>query len=838
MNQLMQDLRYALRMLAKSPGFTAVAVLTLALGIGANSAIFSLTDQVLLRRLPVPHAEQLVELRAPGPDPGSTWSDGIQGSSFSYPMYKDLRERTTNAFSGLLATYPVALDISGQGASQRGAGELVSGNYFHVLGVTPALGRMFSLDDETVGGGNPVAVLSYGYWTRRFGRDPGVLNKTLVVNGTSLTVVGVAREGYGGIQIGAVPDLYIPITMKGTIAANQGTLAALDDRTNHWVQILGRLRAGTTSARAEAAIAPAYHALLESELPVVKPSQAGKPKFLAKKLLLDSAAQGRPILQQDAQGPLTTLLAMVGLVLLIACTNLASLLAARGESRQREIAVRLALGARRGRLIRQLLTESFLLAFAGGALGLMVASWALSLLVGSLAQGIQVLGLRAQLDIRVLAFAGVATIFTAVLFGLLPSLRATRVDLQSTLKEQGTSSTAASGSMRLRKVLIASQIALTVVLLAGSALFVESLMQLANARLGVKTDHVLQFSLNPQLDGYKPEQTLALFDRLRESIQANPGVRAVALAVIPIFQGDDSSSNLTFEGYETKPEENTNCMTNWISPHYFSTMGIPLLVGREFTEADASASPKVAIINEKLAKRFFAGRSPVGLRIAFGSGTNVHPNIEVVGVVADSKHDDVRDKISPFVYLPYAQFSHLGSGSFYVRTQQDPTSIAPELRQLIASRDARMPVLHVKTLAEQVDESMFADRMVTFLSLCLGLLAALLAAIGLYGVMAYVVARRTHEIGIRMALGAQRGDVLRMVLWQGAQLAVVGIAIGIAAGLGLAQFVATLLYGVSAHNPLAFIGVAVLLMLLALGSCYLPARRAMRVDPIVALRYE
>ena len=835
MGTLLQDLRYGLRMLAKAPAFTAIAVLTLGLGIGANTAIFSLTDQVLLRRLPVPHPEQLVELRSTGPNPGRNWSDGIRGSSFSYPIYKDFRTQFTNAFSGLLATFPVGLDISGQGASQHGAGELVSGNYFQVLGVRPALGRVLTQDDETAGGANTVAVLSYGYWTRQFGRDPGILNKSLTVNATSLTVVGVAGQGYDGIQIGDVPDMFIPITMYERICPNQGKL---EDRMNHWVQILGRLRTGFTQARAEAAMAPAYHALLESELPVVKPSKEGKPKFLAKQLQAYSAAQGRPVLQKDAQAPLNVLMAMVGMVLLIACANLASLLTARGESRQREIAVRLALGAGRWRLVRQLLTESFVLSMAGGALGLLLASWALNLLVGAIAQGAQEFGLNAQLNTRVLVFAAAITIFTAVLFGLAPAMRATRVDLQSTLKEQGTSTTGSGGSVRLRKALIVAQVALTAILLAGAALFAQSLMHLANAKLGMTTDHILEFSLGPDLDGYKAPQTVALFDQLRSQISGLPGVRSVGMAMIPIFSSDDSSSNFTFEGYPMKPDENTDCMTNWVSPYYFSAMGIPLRQGREFTEADSSASPKVAIINEKLAKKYFAGRSPVGLQLAFGSGTNVHPNIQIVGVVADSKHDDPRDPVSPFVYLPYSQFDRLGFGSFYVRTQQDPTAIAAEVRQIVASRDARLPILRMETLAQQVDDSVFADRMVTFLSLCLGLLAALLAALGLYGVMAYVVARRTHEIGIRMAIGAQRRDVLRLILGQGARLAAIGIAIGIAAGLGVAQFIASQLYGVSAYSPAAFVGVAVLLAFVALAACYIPARRAMRTDPMVALRYE
>jgi predicted permease len=835
MNTLLQDLRYALRMLAKSPGFTVIAVLTLALGIGANTAIFSLMDQVLLRRLPVPHPEQLVEVRSPGPVEGRYWSDSPGRTSFSYPLYKEMRAQFTNAFSGLLATFPVALDISGQGASQRGEGELVSGNYFEVLGVTPALGRVFSMADETASGANPVAVLSYGYWTRQFGRDPSILNKPLTVNGTSLTVVGVAGQGYKGIEIGAVPDIFIPLTIYEQIDPNQGKL---DDHKNWWVQILGRLRPGFTAARAEAAVLPAYHALLESELPIVQPSRTERAQFLAKKIVLDSGAQGRPVVQRDAEGPLKILMAMVGMVLLIACANLASLLTARGESRQREIAVRLALGAGRWRLIRQLLTESFVLAIGGGALGLAIASWVLTFLVGALAQGAGVDGLGARLDSTVLLFACAVSILTAVLFGLAPAMRATRVDLQSTLKEQGTSVTGSGGSVRMRKVLIVGQVALTAVLLAGAALFTQSLAHLATTSLGVKTDHVLQFTLGPELDGYKPPQTLSLFDQLRQQIGALPGVRSVALAMIPIFQSDESSANFTFEGYQAKSEEDTDCWENWLSPNYFSAMGIPLLQGREFTAADSATSAKVAIINEKSAEKFFAGRNPVGMRVAFGSGDNIHPDIQIVGVVANSKHDDPRDEIKPFIYFPYSQFDRLGFGTFYVRTQQDPTALTNEVRQAVASRDSRVPVLQLRTLAEQIDDSVFADRLVTFLSLCLGLLAALLAAIGLYGVMAYVVARRTHEIGIRMAIGAQREDVLRLILGQGAKLAGIGIVIGIGVGLGVSRFIASQLYGVSAYSPVAFVGVAVLLAIIALAACYVPTRRAMRVDPIVALRYE
>ena len=833
------DVRYGVRMLAKSPGFTAIAILTLALGIGANTAIFSLTDQILLRYLPVPHPEQLVNLRSPGPTHGHTWSDGVEGSSFSYPMYKDLRTQTMQVFSGLLATYPAGLDVSGQGEAERIQGDLVSGNYFEVLGVRPALGRVFSMADETAPGANPVVVLSHGYWMQRFGGDGNVLNKSLDVNGTSLTIVGVAQDGFDGVQIGYRPEMFIPITMKAQTTYGYGG-GGLQDRTDHWVQILGRLKPGIAAARAQAAIQPRYHAILASaDLPAMKiSSQEDQQRFLAKQILLDPGAQGRPILQQDAKGPLITLSGMVGLVLLIACANIASLFAARGEGRQREIAVRLALGAGRWRLVRQLLTEGLLLSLIGGGCGLLVATWMLEFLVRSLKSGAQVLGLESNLDYRVLVFALCVTILSALLFALAPALRATHADLQSALKEQGTSVTGSAESVRLRKWLIVSQVGLTAVLLVFSGLFVQSLLRLNHADLGMNTDHVLQFSVAPELNRYTPQQSVELVDRIREGVGALPGVRSVGVAVIPIFQDDDSGGDITPEGYMVRPNEDTHCMRNWISPGYFSAMGIPLMSGREFTAADRDSSPKVTVINEKLAQKYFHGRNPIGLHIVLGSNAAKDPSVEIVGVVQNSKHEDVRDTISPYLYFPYGQKDSLGQVTFYVRTGQDPTALATDARKLVESYDESLPVFDLKTLAEQVNESMYEDRLVTFLSMTLGLLAALLAAIGLYGVMAYVVARRTHEIGIRMALGAQKREVLLLVLRQGAKLAALGIAGGIVIALGLARFLSSLLYGVSPSDPLTFAAVPLLLTLVALAACYLPAWRAMRVDPITALRYE
>src|SRR5438876_622291 len=724
LHSLFSDCCFALRQLRKSPGFTAVAVLTLALGIGANTAIFSLTDQILLRELAVPHPEQLVILRSPGPAHGHTWSDVDNGAqSFSYPMYKGLRERTT-VFSGLLACREATVNVSGHGDTQAAHADLVSGNFFETLGVQPALGRLFTLNDETAPGANTVAVLSYGYWSRKFGADPSVLNKPLTVNGVPLTVVGVARKGFYGVQVGSAPDIFIPVTMKTQMAPNM--LQTLEDRTDHWLPVMGRLKPGITPVRAQATLQPIYQPILESDAKLLKLSGNDLKRFVSKPLLLVGGTHGRLVLQEDAQEPLLVLMSMVGLVLLIACANLAGLLVARREARQREIAVRLAMGAKHARLIRHLLTESLLIATAGGAAGIALAWWCLNAIAAAIPEGYGMRALANSLDFRVLWFAIALTLATTILFGFAPAMRATRLDLQSTLKDQGSNVSEGRSNVGLRKVLIVSQVALTGVLLAGAGLFARTLMNLEHANLGVNTSHVLQFSVAPDLNGSTPAQTIAFADRARG---------------------------------------------------------------------------------------------------------------EMV-VVADSKWDDARSDIVPFLYMPYSQDKNLGHLAFYVRTERDPSPMAAVLRSLVQRLDPNLPVNNLRTLGEQVSNSMLNDRLVAVLSVSLALLAALLAALGLYGVLAYVVARRTREIGIRIALGGERADILRLVVGQGGRLTVVGSAIGIVAALVAMRWVASLLYGVTAHDPLTFVGVVVLLAIVSGVACYIPARRAMRVDPMVALRYE
>ena len=834
MENFLQDLKFALRTLRKNRGFTLVAIVTLALGIGANTAIFSLTDQVLLRRLPVERPDELVVLRSPGPSPGRNWTDGPGGASFSYPAYKDLRDRN-QVLSGLLARFSTQVSVSAQGSSELGNGELVSGNYFTVLGVQPALGRVFDAGDETAPGANPVVVLSYGYWKRRFGLDPGILNKQLAVNGHPLTVVGVSRAGFSGVQVGLVPDLFIPMTLKAQMTPNWDGLA---DRDDHWLAMIGRLKPGMTISRAEAGFAPTYRAMLETESPAKKTNLKARQEFLDRKLILDPGSKGRPILQRDAKEPLQALMGMVGLVLLIACANLASLLVARGEARQREIALRLTLGAGRWRLVRQLVAESLVLALAGGLAGVLLASWTLSLIIRAVPENIGASGLTSQLDYRVLIFAAAVSVLTGILFGLAPAVRATRADIQTILKDQGSSVSAGRTNVRTRKVLLAGQIALTAVLLAAAGLFAHSLLNLNTQDLGVRTDHVLQFSISPELNGYTPPQSVALVDQLRKNIASLPGVRAVSASEIPMLASSNSSSNITVEGYKEQEDENMDVDQNWVGPNFLAAMGAPLISGREINESDTATTPSVAVVNQKFVQRFLPTTDPIGHHFGFGGGDNVKVDVEIVGVVKDSKNVDLRQPVGPYVLVPYSHSSHFGNATFYVRTNQDPVSLANAVRKTVHDYDSKLSVFDLKTLTAQVDGIVFSDRLVTYFSMALGLLASLLAAVGLYGVMAYVVARRTREIGIRMALGATQRKVAEMVLQEIAGIAIVGLIIGLAAAYALGRVLESLLFGVKASDPYVFVAATGLLIVVAALAGWLPARSAARVDPMVALRYE
>jgi predicted permease len=682
-----------------------------------------------------------------------------------------------------------------------------------------------------------VAVLSYGYWTQHFGGDPAVLNELIEVNGTPFTVVGVAQPGFGGVEVGVEPNVYVPITMISQFAVSW---LKLDSPSAYFLGVIGRLKPGITRESAEVGLQPLFHAILKSELPVhlaqgTVTRGVAQTHFLAGTIKLARAEHGRPVIQQSAQEPLLFLIGMFGIILFLGCANVAGLLLARGEARNHEMAVRLALGASRLRLIRQLLTESLLLAFAGGAVGLLVASWTLDSMIPAVEKAWSLSGFTANLDPRVLAFAAVATILSGIAFGLLPAVRTSRINLQAQLKDQGVTNSGGADSAGLRKVLIFAQVAMTTMLLVAAVLFGDSLVRLERTGLGMNIAHIVQFSIDPGLSKYSPARTIQLFDTLREDIRALPGVISVTAAEDSVLAGANDTGTMTFEGYKGN---DTNVEVNFVGPQFFSTFGIPLGAGREFQDDDSTSSPKVCIINEKLAQRYFAGTNPIGKHLVGGWGPTAHPDINIVGIVSNAKDISPSTDLQPTVYFPYEQNTSITGSTLYVRTSVPPLSMSKTLRQIVGREAPNVPIYDVETVAEQLKDQMFGNRAITFLTISAGLLAALLAAVGLYGVMAYIVVRRTREIGIRLAMGALPRDIVRMTLRQAGLLAASGLAIGLAGAFAAARLIASMLYGVKATDPVAFALSAVLLALIAFVASYLPARRAMRVNPIEALRHE
>ena len=835
METLWQDIRYGLRMLAKNPGFTAVAVLTLALGIGANTGIFSVMSQVLLQRLPVPHPEELVLLYAPGPKTGHVSSDEGDGSeSFSYPMYTKLRDRNT-AFAGLAAKANFPVSVAFRGQTERATSEIVSGNYFETLGVRPALGRLLFPADTLAEGGNPVAVLGCGYWQKRFGGDAGILNQSVLVNDHLMTVVGVIQPGFNGIQLGLVPDVYLPVTMKSSITPAWN---GLSDHNDYWIKLIGRLKPGTSPKQALAALAPTTHALLQDELPLNSGmSEQRKREFLAKQIVLRNGARGRPLLEQDAGQQLLTLMGMVGLVLFVTCANVAGLLTARGSARQKEFGIRFSLGAGRWTIVRQLVIESCLMSIVGALFGLVIANWLNGALVHFAAANQIADGLSRSLRVPVLLFTAGLALLCGVIFGVAPAVNATRVQLASTLKEQGGGLGSGLVHARLRKVLVVSQITLTLLLVTSAWGFVKSLYNLKHVDLGLRADHVLQFSVAPQLNGYDHPRSLAFFRQLEDRVGTLPGATSLSAAEEPLITDSDRGSNITVEGMPTDIGDANHVLWNGIGPGHFANLRIPLLSGREFTRHDGPDDPKVAIVNETMAKIFFPKGQPVGKRMKFGSGSDPL-NIEIVGVVRDSHHSDVKEKLKPFLYIPYSQEKSIRSLTYYVRTSTDPSALPTAVRKAVAELDESMPIYAVRTFEEQIEQQLSGDALVAFLALAFGGLAAILAAMGIYGLLAYTVTQRTREIGVRMALGAEPRRLGWTLFGEVAQLAGIGVLLGLPLAYGLSKLINSMLYDAQAFG---LASVAMALFALAIVSSiatYVPAKRVMRIDPLVALRYE
>ena len=834
MTTWLQDLRYGLRMLAKDPGFTAVVVLTLALGIGANTAIFSLLDQAILRALPVKDPGRLVLVNDAEYRSGWSTSDNNE-MVYSYPHYQEVRDRIP-MFDGAIARAHIPLSVASGGVAERASGDVVSGNFFSVLGVGPALGRVLVPEDDRAPGASPVAVLSYGYWQSRFGGDPEIVGRKISLNAYPFTVVGVASRGFAGLLKGHHVDVFAPIAMKRELTPEWNGLV---ERDIMWLNIFARLKPGISREQAEAAIQGPYHPILEAEIQSIKnPRATFRDRYLRQHISLRPAAQGINLLSQTWAKPLLVLAGCVGLVLLITCANVAGLLIAKAAGRRREVAIRLALGAGRGAIIRQLVSETLLLGAAGGLVGLEVA-WACCRLLIYLLPQDTAAAFSSALDGRVLAFNLCVSLVAGLICGLLPAGQALRVDTAPALKESSVGALGRHTQAHWRSLLVVAQLALSIVLVVTAGLFAVSLRNLLAKSPGFQPQNLLSFSVRPELSGYNGARELAFDQELEQRLKSLPGVVSVGAARGGVFNGSDRSGNVTVEGYHARPDEDMQCWIDSVSAGFLSTLKIPLLSGRDFTEADGTGAPKVAIVNQQFSRFFFPGGNPVGRHLAFGAG-DVKLDIEIVGVVRDSFHDDLREKVARFIYIPYLQDTHAGVSSltYYLRAVGNPVALTGNIRQTVHEMDSNVPLNEVRTVKSAIQQSIYGDRMVAWLGVAFGALAAALAAIGLYGLVSHTVARRTSEIGLRMALGASRSSVLWLIFRKSLILIATGVALGLALAFVATRLVSSMLYGLEATSPLISAGATLLLAAVAMLATYFPARRATKVDPIVALRYE
>jgi predicted permease len=840
-----RDVRFGLRMLRKNPGFTAVAVLSLALGIGANTAIFTLIDAVLLRMLPVKNPQELVSLNIAEPvEPAqgqgrptraySHWTDGDSETAFPYPAF--LRMAAHNeVFSSLLAFKTSGrLNTQVNGEAELARGQLVTANYFSALGVRLILGRDFTEDDDHPGA-SPVAIISYGYWERRFGQNPSAVGSRIIVNGVSLQIVGVSAPEFFGLQVGSPVDLSMPFAVQPQVLPNLSEGVSLFTAADRWwIDIMGRLKPGVTEQQAHANLDVIFkQALLEGSSPEKTQGDAPMPM-----LEIVPGGHGLSNLRNGFSKPLFILMTVVALVLLIACANVANLLLARATERRKEIAVRLAMGASRGRLVRQLLIESLLLSSLGALAGLVFAYWGSNLLVAMMGSGNNQIKLDLHPDLRVLAFTAVVGLLTGLLFGLAPAVRATRVDLTVSLKQSASSARLGSGRMGLTKSLVIAQVALSLVLLFGAGLFVRTLVNLQTMNVGFARDNLLLFGIAPREAGYKGLRYANLCRDIQSRVAALPGVKSATSSLHLLLSGSMRANTIAVPGYTPAPNENTSVQVLPVGVDFFATMEIALLQGRDLTAHDDENAPKVAVINQKMAEKYWRGRNPVGQHFSMGK-----LDLEIVGVVQDAKYNTLRRDIAPVVYHPYVQnIDSMPHMHFEVRIAGDATALIPAVREVVRSVDSRLPVFDVRTQTQQIDELLLQERMFAKLTTFFGVLALILVCVGLYGMMSYTVARRTSEIGIRMALGARGASILGMVLRDVLRLVAIGVALGIAASLATARLadaaVSGLLFGLKTADASVIVFAAMMMIVVAIFAGFLPARRASRVDPMVALRYE
>jgi predicted permease len=836
---ILQDIRYALRMLRKSPGFTTVTMLTLALGIGANAAIFSLMDAVLLKKLPVKDPQQLVlftwdDNKWP---PQYSQSGNDSRFSFSYPEFETFTKEN-KTLSSVFAFTP--LDSSAEntaitvdGDAELASGMMVTGNYFSGLGVTALMGRGITEQDEDKGAPR-VAVISYAYWTRRFARDPQIVGRRIELNGLLCTIVGVTPPAFSGLEPGLQPEVYIafddlpnlrPWSQKPT-----DTDSVFTDRYWANLNIVGRIKPGVSQRQAEAELNGLFHNFLTADWKTAKAEKI--PAFM-----LMPASQGIPNLRENYTQPLQILMLLVGLSLLIACANIATLLLARASGREKEISVRLAMGASRARLARQLLTESVLLALLGGALGLLFAGWGTSMLVALFSGGPNQIALDVNPSSAVLRFTFAVALLTGILFGLAPALRASRLDLASVMKDGAASLTAGREKHRLGNSLVVSQVAASLVLMVGAGLFVRTLVNYERKNYGFNQEHLLLFGVDATRQGYQGNRLINVYSQLQDRLQALPGVTGVAAQDYAPFGGWSSNTVISFPGRPTTTENPVRWLR--IGPDFFRTMQIPVILGRGIDRSETTASPRVAVVDQTFVKKYFPNENPIGQRFSLGEQPDPKNTIEIVGVTKPAELTNLHAAPRPKAYMAYAQFpASVNSMYFELRTAGDPATVISEVRHAVRQVDSGLPLMSLRTQSEQRDDALVQERLFARLSGFFGLLALALATTGLYGTMAYSVARTTREIGIRMALGAQPGTVSRMVVGRGMKLAGMGAVIGIVAALGATRLASSLIFGVAPDDPWSFAGTAILLLLVALLACYIPARRAMRVDPMVALRCE
>lgn len=817
-----QDLRFAARLLRKSPVFAAVAIVSLALGIGANSAIFSVIYAVVLRSMPVQHPEQLALLAYE--DPGE---DRII-RSFPYPFYKELRTHA-DLFSGLLCQAGMSPSLSVNGSAERVTGEMVSANYFDVLGLHAYRGRLFVPSDETSPGANPVVVLSYGFWQRRFGGDAKVIGTSVDLNTTPMTIIGISPPEFDSLQPGYTPDIRVPITMQPQMDLGP---SYIDSRHDWWLNAVGRLQPGVSTQHAASALIATLHAYMEQ-------TYSGRKLrlFRARHMDVFPAGAGLETSAKKAAKQLYIVMAIVVLVLLSGCLNMANLLLARMAARQREIAVRLALGVARARLMRQLLTESLLLAIAGGTLGLLVAFFGSRMLVSFLLAGQRGVSIDATPDAHVLAFTLIVSAITGILFGVAPAVRSVRVEVASNLK--GGDVSILSRHLSWPKAFVTLQVALSLLLLIGAGLFLKSLNGLRTLDLGFDKHNVLVVSADPTLTGYSQDRARAFYREIRERIAHMPGIVSVSLSNIGLLTGS-WGSGITVEGYQNK-ENDLGPDRDIAGPGYFTTLRVPILRGRDFGPRDHANSPHVAIVNQTFARYYFGESNPIGKHIGPGDANPTQTDFAIVGVVKDGKYASLREATPRFWYIPYEQFNEsreIHGLRFYIRTAGDPKNEIGAVRQAFRAADAKVALFGIKTLEQQVDTSLSTDRMVATLSIFFSVLAALIAAIGLYGLFTYTVTKGTRDIGIRMALGAQHSAISGAVIYQVAVIVLAGIGLGLPCALLLGRFIRSLLFEVKTTDLQTLVGATVLTLVVTLVAGYLPARRAASVDPMRALRHE